>query len=131
MRFAIIVRCSGRYSDAAIMRRERRRKSTESVEIVSFSNLQACTRGRVCVCVCAEAVWRSQREREREREREDRGGESPHSRKQDKMRFCMRRQVNGANVLKMNFSVEVNMYSENVTSYWYLLRWNQRRRADG
>ena len=123
MRFAIIVRCSGRYSDAAIMRRERRRKSTESVEIVSFSNLQACTKGRVCVC--AEAVWRS------EREREDRGGESPHSRKQDKMRFCMRRQVNGANVLKMNFSVEVNMYSENVTSYWYLLRWNQRRRADG
>jgi hypothetical protein len=47
------------------------------------------------------------------------------------MRFCMRQQVNGANVLKMNFSVEVNMYSENVTSYWYLLRWNQRRRADG
>ena len=51
MRFAIIVRCSGRYSDAAIMRRERRRKSTESVEIVSFSNLQACTKGRVCVYV--------------------------------------------------------------------------------
>jgi len=127
MRFAIIVRCSGRYSDAAIMRRERRRKSTESVEIVSFSNLQACTRGRVCVCVCRGSVAFT----ERESEREDRGGESPHSRKQDKMRFCMRRQVNGANVLKMNFSVEVNMYSENVTSYWYLLRWNQRRRADG
>jgi hypothetical protein len=35
MRFAIIVRCSGRYSDAAIIRRERRRKSTESVEVVS------------------------------------------------------------------------------------------------
>ena len=123
MRFAIIVRCSGRYSDAAIMRRERRRKSTESVEIVSFSNLQACTKGRVCVCVCVQRQCGVQRE--------DRGGESPHSRKQDKMRFCMRRQVNGANVLKMNFSVEVNMYSENVTSYWYLLRWNQRRRADG
>jgi hypothetical protein len=60
MRFAMIVRCSGRYSDAAIMRRERRRKSTESVGIVSFSNLQACTKGRVCVCV--EAVWRSKRE---------------------------------------------------------------------
>lgn len=24
----------------------------------------------------------------------------------------------GTNVLKMNFSVDVNMYSENVTSYW-------------
>ena len=35
------------------------------------------------------------------------------------------------NVLKMNFSVLVNMYSENVTSYWYLLRWNQRSSADG
>lgn len=121
MRFAMIVRCSGRYSDAAIMRRERRRKSTESVEIVSFSNLQACTKGRLCVCL----------QRQCDVQREDRGGESPHSRKQDKMWFCMRQQVNGANVLKMNFSVEVNMYSENVTSYWYLLRWNQRRRADG
>jgi hypothetical protein len=69
MRFAIIVRCSGRYSDAAIMRRERRRKSTESVEIVSFSNLQACTRGRVCVCVCRGSVAFTERERERERER--------------------------------------------------------------
>jgi hypothetical protein len=71
MRFAIIVRCSGRYSDAAIMRRERRRKSTESVEIVSFSNLQACTRGRVCVCVCVcrGSVAFTERERERERER--------------------------------------------------------------
>jgi hypothetical protein len=67
MRFAIIVRCSGRYSDAAIMRRERRRKSTESVEIVSFSNLQACTRGRVCVCVCRGSVAFTERERERER----------------------------------------------------------------
>jgi len=34
MRFAMMVRCSGRYSDAAMMRRERRRKSTESVKIV-------------------------------------------------------------------------------------------------
>ena len=75
------------------------------------------------MCVCRGSVAF--------KERGDRGGESPHSRKQDKMRFCMRQQVNGANVLKMNFSVEVNMYSENVTSYWYLLRWNQRRRADG
>ena len=121
MRFAMIVRCSGRYSDAAIMRRESRRKSTESIGIVSFSNMQACTKGRVCVCRGSVAF----------KERGDRGGESPHSRKQDKMRFCVRQQVNGANVLKMNFSVEVNMYSENVTSYWYLLRWNQRRRADG
>lgn len=31
----------------------------------------------------------------------------------------------------MNFSVGVNMYSANVTSYWYRLRWNQRRREDG
>ena len=65
----MIVRCSGRYSDAAIMRRERRRKSTESVEIVSFSNLQACTKGRVCVCVCRGSVVFRERERERERER--------------------------------------------------------------
>jgi len=28
--------------------------------------------------------------------------------------------------LKMNFSVGVNMYSENVTSYWYLFRCSQR-----
>jgi hypothetical protein len=29
-------------------------------------------------------------------------------------------------VLKMNFSVGVSMYRLNVTSYWYLLRCNQR-----
>jgi hypothetical protein len=34
-------------------------------------------------------------------------------------------------VLKMNFSVPVNMYSEKVTSYWYRLRWSQRRSEDG
>jgi len=28
--------------------------------------------------------------------------------------------------LKMNFSVGVNMYKENVTSYWYLFRWSHR-----
>jgi hypothetical protein len=28
----------------------------------------------------------------------------------------------GQNVLKMNFSVEVNIYNEKVTSYWYRLR---------
>lgn len=30
------------------------------------------------------------------------------------------------NELNMNFSVGVNMYSENVTSYWYLFRCSQR-----
>ena len=35
------------------------------------------------------------------------------------------------NALNINFSVDVNMYSENVTSYWYRLRWNQRSRAAG
>lgn len=30
------------------------------------------------------------------------------------------------NELKMNFSVGVNMYRENVTSYWYLFRWSHR-----
>lgn len=35
------------------------------------------------------------------------------------------------NVLRMNFSVEVSMYSENVTSYWYRLRWSHLRREDG
>jgi len=30
------------------------------------------------------------------------------------------------NALKINFSVGVNMYKLNVTSYWYLLRWSQR-----
>jgi len=30
------------------------------------------------------------------------------------------------NELKMNFSVGVNIYSEKVTSYWYLFRCNQR-----
>lgn len=34
-------------------------------------------------------------------------------------------------VLNINFSVDVNMYKENVTSYWYRLRWNQRSSADG
>ena len=34
-------------------------------------------------------------------------------------------------VLKMNFSVGVNMYNEKVTSYWYRLRWNQRSIVDG
>jgi len=29
--------------------------------------------------------------------------------------------------LNMNFSVGVNMYRENVTSYWYLLRCSQRK----
>jgi hypothetical protein len=33
--------------------------------------------------------------------------------------------------LNINFSVDVNMYSEKVTSYWYRLRWNQRSRAAG
>lgn len=37
----------------------------------------------------------------------------------------------GIDVLKMNFSVDVNMYRENVTSYWYRFRWNQRSMADG
>jgi hypothetical protein len=31
----------------------------------------------------------------------------------------------------MNFSVDVNMYSEKVTSYWYRLRWNHRSSAAG
>lgn len=31
-------------------------------------------------------------------------------------------------VLKMNFSVEVNMYREKVTSYWYFFNWSQRAR---
>jgi hypothetical protein len=34
-------------------------------------------------------------------------------------------------VLNINFSVDVSMYSENVTSYWYRLRWNQRSSAAG
>lgn len=33
-------------------------------------------------------------------------------------------------LLKMNFSVGVSIYSENVTSYWYRLRCNQRRRVE-
>lgn len=37
----------------------------------------------------------------------------------------------GRNVLKMNFSVDVNMYREKVTSYWYRLRWNQRSMVEG
>lgn len=33
--------------------------------------------------------------------------------------------------MKMNFSVDVNMYREKVTSYWYRLRWNQRNMVEG
>ena len=32
--------------------------------------------------------------------------------------------------LKMNFSVEVNMYREKVTSYWYFFNCNQRTKDD-
>lgn len=35
------------------------------------------------------------------------------------------------NALSINFSVDVNMYSEKVTSYWYRLRCNQRSSDDG
>lgn len=33
-------------------------------------------------------------------------------------------------VLKMNFSVEVSIYKEKVTSYWYFLSCSQRIRED-
>ena len=33
-------------------------------------------------------------------------------------------------LLKMNFSVGVSIYRENVTSYWYRLRCSQRRRVE-
>ena len=35
-----------------------------------------------------------------------------------------------ADVLSTNFSVGVNMYSANVTSYWYRLRSSQRTKLD-
>ena len=35
----------------------------------------------------------------------------------------------GEILLKINFSVGVSMYSENVTSYWYRLRWSHRNRG--
>lgn len=44
----------------------------------------------------------------------------------EKARVCGDRKRRGGNALKMNFSVGVNMYKLNVTSYWYRLRWSQR-----
>jgi hypothetical protein len=37
----------------------------------------------------------------------------------------------GRILLKMNFSVVVNMYKANVTSYWYRFRCSQRASDDG
>jgi hypothetical protein len=31
----------------------------------------------------------------------------------------------------MNFSVDVNMYNEKVTSYWYRFRWSHRSSEEG
>lgn len=46
-----------------------------------------------------------------------------------KRRAC-RTKLCQPDLLKMNFSVGVSIYSENVTSYWYRLRCNQRRSVE-
>lgn len=76
----MMVRWSGRYSDAAIMRRESRRKRTESVGVSFVSKL----RRDLEWCGVVRLPWR---------------------------------ELSGV-LLKINFSVPVNMYNEKVTSYW-------------
>jgi hypothetical protein len=72
----MMVTCSGRYRDAAMMIIERKRKRNESIfELVHYSS------------------YDHEKGEKRKTEGED-------------------------HVLKMNFSVGVSIYSENVTSYW-------------